>query len=182
MAAVKAGPGGHEELSYRQLEGRLQSTQLVQSSSAVVSDPQVNAYGQIEGRFATDGAKESPGLGNERDSLEDRNNPLETSSPQPVLEAHGAHIAEDPKALLQATGGFQHATQEDQAPGPKQTRQRWQTMKKQRSNGEVAAQPRGASMSHVFVDDSQDNMNLNDLVPHNDTEYNYQPDEAQSAR
>lgn len=36
-------------------------------------------------------------------------------------------------------------------------------------------------MSHVFVDDSQDNMNLNDLVPHNDTEYNFQPEEEQVA-
>ena len=45
-------------------------------------------------------------------------------------------------------------------------------MKKQKSN-DVNGQPRGQSMSHVFVDDSQDNMNLNDLVPHNDTEYNF---------
>jgi len=29
-------------------------------------------------------------------------------------------------------------------------------------------------MSHVFIDDSQDNINI---VPHNDTEYNYQPEE-----
>ena len=46
-------------------------------------------------------------------------------------------------------------------------------MKKQKSNGEVNGQLRGQSMSHVFVDDSQDNMNLNELVPHNDTEYNF---------
>ena len=54
---------------------------------------------------------------------------------------------------------------EEQPTGTRQTRQRWQTMKKQKSNGEVSGRPRGQSMSHVFVDDSQDNMNLNDLVP-----------------
>jgi len=69
---------------------------------------------------------------------------------------------------------MQGSQAEDAGTGLKQTRQRWQTLKKQKSNGHIDNQMRGQSMSHVFIDDSQDNINI---VPHNDTEYNYQPEE-----
>lgn len=54
---------------------------------------------------------------------------------------------------------------------PKQVRQRWSTIKKQKTNDETSNEPRGQSLSQVFIDDSQDNGHINDLVPHNDTQY-----------